>query len=149
MYNTLQCLPGEVNYAYLYIRFGTWKVRRLTRSRSTVKIPMWAYVGYWNVIHGLTKIRYVGRNRFKRRSFHVLNEEVRLGTWKCWKVRRLNWAWVGIIELKIERMPQIHLKLRFCRRRRPRISRSLLVKLEANLCQNIKKKYLFCLPKFK
>ena len=28
-----------------------------------------SYVGYWNVIHRLTKIRYVGRNRFKRRSF--------------------------------------------------------------------------------
>ena len=39
-----------------------------------------SFVGYSNVIHGFTKIRYVGRNRFKRRSFHVLIEGVRLGT---------------------------------------------------------------------
>ena len=39
-----------------------------------------SYVGYWNVIHGLAKIRYVGLKWFKLRSFHVLTEGVRLGT---------------------------------------------------------------------
>ena len=97
-----------------YMKCSTFETKSLHSQNS--------YVGYWNVIHGLTKIRYVGLNWFKLRCFHLLIEGVRLGTWN---VRRLNGAWVGIIGLKIERMPQIHLKLRFCRLRRSRISRSL------------------------
>ena len=77
-----------------YMKSSTFETKSLHSQNS--------YVGYWNVIHGLARIRYVGLNWLKLRSFHVLTERVRLGTWK---VRRFNWAWVGIIGLKIEIMP--------------------------------------------
>ena len=62
------------NYCHLCIRFGTWKVRRLTQSRSMVEIPKWA-TRNWS-----TQIRHVG-----------LNWRDLFGTWE---VGRLNWAWV-------------------------------------------------------
>lgn len=72
--NGLQCLAVKRNYCHLCIRFGTWKVRRLTQSRSMVEIPKWA-TRNWS-----TQIRHVG-----------LNWRDLFGTWE---VGRLNWAWV-------------------------------------------------------
>ena len=40
-YTGLQCLSLKINYSNLCIMFGTWEVRRVKQSRSTVEILTW------------------------------------------------------------------------------------------------------------
>ena len=129
MYNGLQCLPVEINYSYLCIRFGK-------------------KFGIWN--------ECARQSKFPCRPIHgsdLIDSNVDLfmysieGISFCtWKTGRFHWAWVGIIAIEDWKNANSLFKRCFRCRRRPRILRSA-VKLEANQCQNITKKYLFCLLK--
>ena len=78
MYKGLQCLVVKKNCSNLCIRFGTWTVRRLKLSRSTVEISMWA-----------TRSSFMGRPKLDITDvidsnvdlFVYLIEGIRFGTW--------------------------------------------------------------------
>ena len=70
----------------LCIRFST--IRSLMFEMKALH-NQHSHVGHSNLIYGLTQIRYVGLNCFKRLSVHVLKWKLKHGTWK---LQHLNWA---------------------------------------------------------
>ena len=68
------------------LTFGRWEVRRLKRSWSTVKIPMWAIWSYFMGQPKLDTSNFIDSNVY---LFKYLIQGIRFGTWKG---PRLNWA---------------------------------------------------------
>ena len=83
----------QIHKRNLCIRFGTWEDRRMNRNRSfgilsdkPSRIERYSRPEY----------KSADPNWFIRQTFHVLNSNIRFGTWK---VRRMNRALVFVITL--------------------------------------------------